>query len=635
MDEISQEYIPDLKLSLNNIIHSMNCSYYAICLYTTTYTKHIVLQTNIDDFIYNPTELIQNNIISNTYENEFCIQTPLEILSICILPMFVEKDKYIGCLFLINNYSNNFTIDQLSDNNTNITNCKIILHNTRLLLELNEFNKLTNQDLFLANMSHEIRTPLNGIIGYNQLLVQTEMSNVQQNYIKNMNQCSIQLMQIINDILDFSKLSSGKMNISTECFSLDEISETLANALGTRMNNKRQRLQISISKSVPRFILMDKHKLIQICINLITNASKFSDINKSIFLNIKTINDTTLHISVQDYGIGISKCDIEKLFNVFSQLKTQTNKASGSGLGLAIVKKLVSLLDGNVSVISSPNKGSTFSFTCKFEQYEEYQDNISNLECLIDKTVLIVDDVPDNRILLSEIIYGFNMNPVVCATAVEALSIILSDRYDVDIALIDICMPGISGSELANIIKKEKPLLPLVALSSLDSFVKTSDFEYKIDKPVNKAQLYNCMSRLLHPSNILEKEPCLKVASSDIKILLAEDVKYNTDILVNFLAKSNYTNIDTVENGQECIEMIKLSYEKQILYDVLILDLRMPVLDGYGVLKHLHQEGLNIPDIIITTASIMDVDRSKCIDYGINHFVTKPINYNKLTSILS
>ena len=634
--EVKEKHINDIDNIIIKITDGLKCSHYAICMYPDVYNKeHVTIYSNSDNFVYNPIKLINSSLISNNYEDEFGINTSPEIHSLYIEPIFDCEEVYIGSMFFMNSSSqSSFNIDTVSKNNIEV--CRYICENIMLYNQKNYYKQMENQNLFLANMSHEIRTPLNGIIGYNQLLLQTELSKLQKEYIKNMNQCSIQLMQIINDILDFSKLTSGKMSINVECFSLDEIVETLQNSFSTRLSEKRQQLHIIINKNVPRFILMDKNKLIQICINLITNASKFSDINQDISINIQTDGKENLSISVKDNGVGISKQNIDKLFNVFTQLKNPTN-TTGSGLGLAIVKKLVSLLDGTICIQSDIGIGSEFVFTCKYKQYEELEDETNHLSNIVGKNVLIVDDTPDNRILLSELIYSFNMNPIVCATGIEALSIVLTKRWNIDIALIDICMPHISGSELAKQIKDEDPLLPLVALSSLDSFITTSDFEYKLDKPINKAQLLNCLARLLKKdTTILKNEPVNIIKNPHlIRVLIAEDVKYNTDILINMLNNLNIVHIDISSNGYECIEQINSVYDTASMYNVLILDLRMPELDGFGVMSEIFKKQWVIDNIIVTTASIMDIDRSRCVEFGVKNFITKPINFNTLTNILS
>ena len=517
-----------------------------------------------------------------------------------------------------------------------------------LYLDKNHFSK----DIFLANMSHEIRTPLNGIIGYSQLLENTELNKIQQIYVKNMNNCSIQLMHIINDILDYSKLASGKMPINIESLNVKEVVSYVKETINHNIVTKKQTCEFHIDENVPAFIILDKQKLIQILINLLSNANKYTNINGKINVKIKVINiDIENHINIEiiDNGIGISKNDQCKLFNTFVQIN---NKQNGNGLGLAICKNLVELLGGSISVDSKYGIGSTFKFNLPYKEYNQTEKYINkNLKILKDKSILVVDDNSDNRLILTDILFEWNMKPTVCASAIEALRYINNSNYKFCLALIDICMPHTSGIELASQIKQTDIQLPLIALSSLDgNNIDISNFITKINKPIEKNNLFDSIYNIVSESsfnidtdsdsnsNSLNSSLSTKSLTNNdnCRILIAEDISYNQTLLVNMFESIgfNIDNIDIAIDGFETLNYIKnnsLSF-----YNVILLDLKMPNLNGIEVLDYINKNELTeiIPKIVVVTASIIENDRNKCTKFGVKYFLQKPIQLKQLTNII-
>ena len=555
-----------------------------------------------------------------------------------------NKDKMLGVIALFNN-KNEYNVEKIIYKITPMISLLQVILNKLILEEKNKIlEKTEEKELFLANMSHEIRTPLNGVIGYNQLLLQTELSMTQKGYLSCMNQCSIQLMQIINDILDFAKLSSGKMDINTECFPIKEIEDIIRDAMSQRIKEKNQECIFSVAPDCPEFIILDKQKLIQILINLVSNANKFSDINGRILVYFN-VEDDNLIIRVIDNGIGIAEENLSKIFCVFEQVNN-SNCTDGTGLGLAISKKLAKLLGGNISVDSIFGTGSTFTVTVKYKPQEIFEASMKR-DCalLAGRTVLVVDDKADNRIFLTEILFEWNMIPIVCASALEALRMVLSGRYSFDIGLIDICMPGTSGSELAKQIKEEQPLLPLIALSSIDSFVNTSDFEQKLEKPINKLQLFNNIYHIISkseaPSAYLgSNKPLLlndiksNSFNKEIRVLIAEDIIYNRNLLMNMINNIGYKNVDIAENGKIAIEMIEKGHLENNPYKILLLDLRMPIMDGYEVISIHQKRNWDLPHIIAVTACILDDDKKKCQEMNVEYFINKPIDIKQLKEVM-
>lgn len=586
--------------------------------------------------------------ISNNGSKATSFRAKEEVHNLIIIPI-MSNTEHLGALCLYNSSSDydESTVRRLSPY---ISITQLILAKKQLMLDYKRVcddKSYASKDLFLANMSHEIRTPLNGVIGYGQLLIGTELSQTQRGYLNSMNQCSIQLMQIINDVLDFSKLTSGKMRIHAECFPLKDVIDGLTGAIGQRLTEKRQKLSFEVSSKVPEFIVMDKHKLIQVLVNLVSNASKFTDIGGNIKVSVQLASPRMLSVSVEDDGIGISDADQCKLFNTFMQIESSTYK-SGTGLGLAIAKKICELLGGDITARSVIGEGSCFTFTTAFDPIEVLQQSIRvDAGLLKGKMVLVVDDNADNRIVVSEMLESWEMEPVAVSTALEALRLVMGGRYAFDLALIDICMPGTTGTELAKQIKEERPFFPLVALSSIDSFVNTAEFESKLDKPINKVQLFNSIHNILvktqQPSSYIgntsshtkstSSSPAESV-NKQAKILVAEDIEHNRNLIINMLQNLGYTNVDQAVDGQDAFDMIAEAHSTNSSYEVIILDIRMPKMDGHDVMHAVKLKGWNLPKVVVVTASVLDEDRDRCASLGAEYFLSKPVDLAELRNVM-
>lgn len=486
-------------------------------------------------------------------------------------------------------------------------------------------NKNYMRDLFVANTSHEIRTPLNGIIGFTQLLNNTKLDKYQKEYLKCMGDCCTQLLQTLNDILDFSKLTSGNMKINSDCFKIEDIVGIIQNTINYKLKEKKQNLIITVSKDIPQYILSDKSKIIQILINLISNSIKFTDIEKNINLNFNIKNENTLEFVLIDEGIGIPKEKRKTIFDAYNQIEN-TDTKEGLGLGLPICKKLVEILKGNIEICDSV-KGTKIKVEIQFEDYKTIENNMKdNLELLQNKHVLIVDDNSNNRIILSEMLFEWKMQPIICASGFEALRMFVGKRYDFSLALIDICMPGTSGTELAKQIKEEDPDFPMIALSSIESFVSSSDFETKLNKPLNKIQLFNSIYNILIKNTNSEINNTKLI--EDKKILIAEDVEYNSKLLQIILNNTGYHNIDICADGLETYNMIKKNN-----YDLVLLDIKMPSLTGFQIIDRLKSEKEQIPKIIAITASTNQDCKNKCKQLEID-VIDKPFNIHRLKSMI-
>ena len=592
--------------------------------------KSLDIKYNLENIVDKVIINNHDNIVSNySIDNSICI------------PITIDNTN-LGFTMLFNR-EEGFEEEIIEEIIPYITLLQLIL--SKKQAEQKKF--IDEKEMFLANMSHEIRTPLNGVIGYNQLLRRTDLTACQRKYLDSMNQCSIQLIQIINDILDFSKLSSGKMGINNECFKIKEIIDGVLDAMANNIKDKDQNFSVVIDQKLPEFIVADKQKIIQILVNLVLNANKFTDIGGNIEVKFHSKPNNIIEISVIDTGVGISLENQDKIFHAFEQVDNNCNCKDGTGLGLAICKKLVNLLGGKMKVESEIGKGSVFTISVIFSKCEDYEKTVDdNIKLLIGKTVLIVDDIAENRVFLSELFYEWKMYPVVCASSLEANRMVISNRHKFDLVIIDTDMPNNSGVDLAKKIKEEKPLLPILAIASVDSLIDVSNICKKIEKPVNKIQLFNGVYNTIEKSVNQEayiggeesSESGSDTPSSNfnkkVKILIAEDILYNTTLLINMLESDGYINIDTAKNGKIAIDMIEEAHKEDKPYHILLLDLRMPVMDGYEVLRKYHEKGWKLPNIIVVTASIVEQDRQKCKKLGASYFINKPIDIQELLTTM-
>jgi len=513
---------------------------------------------------------------------------------------------------------------------------------------------------FLSALSHEIRTPLNGIIGYTQMLLQTKLDTTQQSYIGSMNHCCIQLVELVNDILDFSQLTAGKAQIHNECFSIKEVIEEVNATIGYRLKEKSQVLQYIVNKEVPEYIISDKQKIIQVLINLLSNANKFTPPKGRIIVSV-TINDPlTIEFSVEDNGIGISLENQKKLFHPFVQIENNVEN-NGHGLGLAICKKLVQLLHGDIWVESctavqqTAQTGSKFIFTIKHESYEQYSEYIQKSALTLkNKYILIIDNNVDNRVQLGEILFEYGIRPIICSSAKEAVRMVSGKRYPFILALIDLYMPDMPGNALAKELSNIDPNLVLVGLQNNETIEYDQVFSQYIIKPVNKIKLLDLICRVVNKNDISnfqlndleEKEATpslmerpkseqLVKATKPIRILIAEDISYNSEMLVKMLTSMGYSLVDTVGTGEDAIKKIDQGLQAQTPFHILILDLKMPKGDGISVAEYLKNKGgNNLPKTIVVTASVLEADREKCRSLGIKYFLLKPINMTHLRNIL-
>lgn len=473
---------------------------------------------------------------------------------------------------------------------------------------------------FLANISHELRTPLHGIVGYSQLLSQSKLDPIQLSYINNINKCCLHLVELVNDILDFSKLTTDKMPLNLECFSLQDIFNEVQSIMQEKLHEKKQKIRFI--NQVLDSIIADRQKIIQVLINLISNSNKFTPMNGRIIVSVQSTLPNILQFSIEDDGIGISKENQKNLFQPFTQVKQNKN---GVGLGLAICKKLVENMNGSIWIESDEGNGSIFSFTIEHYPLENYEKNIEqDILVLENKLVLVADSNIDSRLNIAEILFDSKISPVICSSSQETIKMV--KRHSFFAVLIDENMVDYSINRLIKEIQDYNPDIPIIGIG-------TTNCQINISKPVNRLKILDALCKIAKKLNIdsfqlnssssrLDKEP------ESNKILIAEDVPYNLEMIVKMLNTVGYTNIDTAIDGEDTIQ--KLQSEN---YKILLLDLKMPKKDGLEVLEFMKSKEMKTK-VAVITASTLGSDKEKCKEYGVKYFLLKPFNSSHLKNIV-
>ncbi|UFH52054.1 PAS domain S-box protein [Spirosoma sp. KNUC1025] len=498
---------------------------------------------------------------------------------------------------------------------------------------------------FLANMSHEIRTPLNGVIGFTDLLLKTSLTETQHQYLSIVDQSANALLSIINDILDFSKIEAGKLELAIEKVDIYEISSQASDIITYQAQNKGLEMLLNLPTDLPRFIYTDSVRLKQILVNLLGNAVKFTQ-QGEIELKIKPLTDAgqdyvMYRFEVRDTGIGIKPEMQERIFEAFSQEDPSTTKKyGGTGLGLTISNKLLGLMGSRLKLTSKPGEGSCFYFDLRLKT--EPGDPIVWRGINEISNVLIVDDNENNRTILRQMFMLKQINVEEASNGFEALQL-LGQNKQYDVILMDYHMPYMDGLETIEKIRanfsssSEKQISILLHSSSDDERIiracETMAVNQRLVKPVKMVDLYRALSRLsqqeenLVPAAI--NQP-VRVNTNAVKVLLAEDNKVN-QLLTKTIVSRIIPNARIIEaiNGQEAIRQ----YSKH-QPDLILMDIQMPIMNGYEAtqrIRELEQTG-HIP-IIALTAGTVKGEREKCLDAGMDDFITKPIVEDSIVAL--
>ncbi len=510
---------------------------------------------------------------------------------------------------------------------------------------------------FLANMSHEIRTPMNAIIGMNHLLQKTELNDKQLNFVTKVNRAAHNLLGIINDILDFSKIEAGKLDIENIEFELDEVMDNLANLTSTKAQDKGLELIFNIDVEVPDKLVGDPLRLGQILLNFVGNAVKFTEqgeIEIAVKLISKTEHEAEICFSVRDTGIGLTEEQQGKMFQSFSQADTTTTrKFGGTGLGLAISKKLVKMMHGEIGLKSEYGIGSEFFFNIKLAMHHNSKQQLSLLaKDLQGMRLLIVDDNAATREVIQNYTEDFNFDVEAVSSGQEAISemekSIKPGNRAYDLILMDWKMPGMNGIETVKVIKKLPDLINVPHIIMLTNYgreevmhqAEASNLDAFLIKPVSQSLLLdtimNVFGKSIRTKSLTQHknadDDSLLEGFTDRHLLLVEDNELNQEVAVGLLEEAEI-RVDIANNGQEAVELLEAKGEN--FYDAVLMDLQMPIMDGYEASEKIRQElNYSMLPIIAMSADAMVGVKERCLEHGMSDYLTKPIDPNLLFTIL-